>query len=232
MKLSRIVQPAIRRFRHADRSTIIGVSSLAGCFLLLLGLGWLCQEVLEKETFQWDTTILLGLHQFANPLLDTVMLSITRLGDPGFVVAIVVVSLGWLLWQQQRLKAGMLIIACFGTLLLNQGMKLAFARPRPMLWQRLIEETSYGLPSGHALGSLVLYGFIAYVFADRHPLHKRAIYSITILIIILIGLSRLYLGVHYPSDILAGYAIGILWLLTCILLLKPYLDGLIRTSHK
>ncbi len=220
MKLLQMIQPIIRRLRHTDRRVITGTGSLAGCFLLLLSLGWLCQEVLEKETFRWDTAVLLGLHQWANPVLDTVMLSITRLGDPEFVVVIVAVSFGWLLWQQQRLKAGMLLIVCFGTLLLNQGMKLAFARPRPLLWQRLIQETSYGFPSGHALGSLVLYGFMAYVLVNRYPQNARSIYSISVGLIGLIGLSRLYLGVHYPTDILAGYAVGFLWLMTCIVMLR------------
>jgi membrane-associated phospholipid phosphatase len=231
MKLLEMIQPIIQRFRHADRRVISGVGSLVGCFLLLLSLGWLCQEVLEKETFRWDTAVLLGLHQWANPVLDTIMLSITRLGDPEFVVVIVAVSFGWLLWQQQRLKAGILIIVCCGTLLLNQGMKLAFARPRPLLWQRLIEETSYGFPSGHALGSLVLYGFMAYVLADRYPQYSRSIYSISVGLIALIGFSRLYLGVHYPTDILAGYAVGFLWLITCTFMLKISSTRLMRINR-
>ena len=230
MKLSQIIQTMIGKFRHVDRRFITVISSLAGCFLIILSLGWLCQEVLEKETFQWDTAALLGLHQWANPVLDTIMLSITRLGDPDFVVVIVVMSLGWLLWQRQRLKAGTLLIVCLGTLLLNQGMKLAFARPRPLLWQRLIEETSYGFPSGHALGSLVLYGFMGYVLADRYPQQARSIYSISVGLIVLIGFSRLYLGVHYPTDILAGYAVGVLWLITCIFMLKLSSKRLTRSS--
>ena len=230
MKLSQIIQPIMQRFRHIDRPFTTATSILAVCFLLLLSLGWLCEEVLEKETFRWDTATLLGLHQWANPTLDTVMLSITRLGDPDFVVVIVAMSLGWLLWQQQRLKAGTLLLMCSGTLLLNQGMKLAFARPRPILWQRLIEETSYGFPSGHALGSLVLYGFIGYVLADRYPQHTRSIYSISVGLIALIGFSRLYLGVHYPTDIFAGYAVGLLWLITCVFMLKISSNRLNRSS--
>ena len=230
MKLSQIIQPIIQRLHHIDRPFITAAISLTGCFLLLLSLGWLCEEVLEKETFRWDTATLLGLHQWANPVLDTVMLSITRLGDPDFVVVIVAISLGWLLWQRQRLKAGTLLIVCMGTLLLNQGMKLAFARPRPLLWQRLIEETSYGFPSGHALGSLVLYGFMGYVIADRYPRQARSIYSISVGLIALIGFSRLYLGVHYPTDILAGYAVGFLWLITCIFASKLSSDRLTKVD--
>ena len=198
----------------------IGTIGLALCLTLLVGLGWLCQEVLERESFQFDVALLLALHQWANPLLDQVMLSLTRLGDPEFVVVIVVVSLGWLLWRQQRSAAKILIIACLGALVLNQGLKLTFMRSRPLLWPRLITETSYGFPSGHALGAVVLYGFLAYILAEQFPKQARLIYALTSWLVFVICLSRLYLGVHYPTDILAGCAIGFLWLIVCLTMLK------------
>ena len=220
MKLLTQFKSAIHRSQFLNQLTTTGVLGLTGSLLLLIGLSWLCQEVWEKESFQFDTTLLLRLHQLANPGLDRLMLSITRLGDPDVVVGVVSTSFGWLLWKRQRLVAGAFVIACMGTLVLNQGMKLAFARPRPILWPRLIQETSYGFPSGHALGSLVLYGFMAYVLACRYPQQSRSIYSITVGLIASIGLSRLYLGVHYPTDVFAGYAVGFLWLMVCISLLK------------
>lgn len=206
--------------RLATLVATLGTAGLIVCLLLLVGIGWLSQEVLEKETFQFDTTVLLGIHQWANPVLDHWMLSLTRLGDPEVVIIIVIGGLSWLLWQRRWAEAKMLIIACLGALILNQGLKLLFARPRPLLWTRLITETSYGFPSGHALGALVLYGFWAYVLATRFPRQQRAIYAIAVFLISAIGISRLYLGVHYPTDIIAGYTIGLLWLLICIVMLK------------
>lgn len=208
--------------RLSAQMTTLGLLGLAFCFLALTGLSWLCQEVWEKETFRFDIALLLALHQRANPLLDRLMLSITRLGDPEFVVAIVVVSLGWLLWRQKRLESGMLAIASLGALFLNLGMKLIFSRPRPTLWQPLIQEISYSFPSGHALGASVLYGFLGYLFIRRYPQRSYLISGISITIILLIGLSRLYLGVHYPTDILAGYIVGLLWLGICVAILKHY----------
>jgi membrane-associated phospholipid phosphatase len=79
---------------------------------------------------------------------------------------------------------------------------------------------SYGFPSGHALGSLVLYGFLAYLLGQRYPRRSGLIYGIAGAMIGAIGLSRLYLGVHYPTDILAGYAVGGLWLMICLGLLR------------
>lgn len=208
--------------RFATKVTTLGLLGLAFCFLALTVLGWLCEEVWEKETFRFDAVLLLALHQWANPLLDRLMLSLTRLGNPEFVVGMVIVTLGWLLWRQKRLESGVLMIASLGTLLLNDGMKLIFARPRPTLWQPLIKEISYSFPSGHALGASVLYGFLAYLFVRRYPQRSYLIYGITIAIIGLISLSRLYLGVHYPTDILAGYIIGLLWLSICVALIKHF----------
>jgi len=208
--------------RLSAKITTLGLLGLTLCLLALTGLGWLCHEVWEKETFRFDTALLSALHRSANPLLDRLMLSITWLGNPEFVVGTVVASLGWLLWRQKRLESGVLIIACLGALLLNQGMKLTFVRPRPTLWQPLIREISYSFPSGHALGASVLYGFLAYLLARRYPRRSYLIYASTIIIIGLIGLSRLYLGVHYPTDIIAGYIVGLLWLSICVALLRHF----------
>jgi membrane-associated phospholipid phosphatase len=200
------------------------------CLLLLAGLSWLCQEVWEKDSFRLDTALLLGLHQRANPFLDRLMLSVTQFGNPAFVVVLVLVSLTGLLWQQKRLEAGMFAIACLGALVLNQGMKLAFARPRPTLWHPLVQETSYSFPSGHALGSLVLYGFLAYLLVRFYPRTALLTYSTAVIVIGLIGLSRLYLGVHYPTDIMAGYIVGLLWLSICVAMLKHYGDQSVQAA--
>jgi hypothetical protein len=122
-----------------DRMTTTGL-------ILLTGLTWLGQEVLERESLPIDTPLLLQIHQWANPVLDQVMLGITRLADPEVVVVVVAIALGWLVQRRQWRSAVMLLFACLGTLIINQAMKLMFARPRPLLWPRLIEETSYGFP--------------------------------------------------------------------------------------
>ncbi len=198
----------------------VGTIGLLSCLVILLGLSWLFQEVLEKEAFGFDTTVLLAVHQWSNPSLDQVMLSLTRLGDPEFVVVVIILSLGLLLWRRQRTEAKMLAIACLGALILNQGLKLFFAKPRPQLWTPLIVETSFSFPSGHALGSLVLYGFLAYLLAVNYPRLSHWIYSVAVFLVMAIGVSRLYLGVHWVTDVAAGYAVGFLWLMVCITMLR------------
>jgi membrane-associated phospholipid phosphatase len=190
------------------------------CLCLLALFGWLSQEVLEKEAFGFDTTILLWLHQRTNPSLDRVMLKITTLGDPSTVVILITISLSLLLWQKRVWAAQILVLTCLGGLILNQGLKLVFAKPRPQLWTPLIVEHSYSFPSGHALGSSVVYGFLAVLLARHYPRYRAGIYGIAVLIVGSIGLSRLFLGVHYPTDIMAGYSVGLLWLITCVGILQ------------
>jgi membrane-associated phospholipid phosphatase len=206
----RIIAPIIT-FNNAFKSII---------FLCILLLVWLCREVWQREYWPLDINILLNIHHFANPVLDRLMLSITSLGDPGFVVIIIAMSAGWLLWQRRLPEVKILILACAGALVLNQGMKLIFSRPRPTLWPSLLHETSFGFPSGHALGSIVLYGLLAYFYAVYRPHHAQGLYLLSVILISSIGFSRLYLGVHYPTDIIAGYITGWLWLMVCIGLLK------------
>ena len=193
---------------------------LLGCMCLLALFGWLSQEVLEKEAFGFDTTILLWLHHHSNSTIDNLMLNITNLGNPEFVVVLVTISFSLLLWHKRFWAAQILFLTCLGALILNQGLKLIFAKPRPQLWTPLIVEHSYSFPSGHALGSSVLYGFLAVVLAREYPHYRIGIYSMTILLVGSIGLSRLFLGVHYPTDIIAGDAVGLLWLITCVAILQ------------
>ena len=198
----------------------IGAGGLIGCLLLLFLLAKLCREVLEKEAFSFDRAFLLWLHQFANPGLDRLMLNITQLGNPEVVIPIAALTLGILWIRRWRSEAKLFAIACLGGAILNTGLKLVFTRTRPDLWKRLIVEMSYSFPSGHALGSVVLYGIIAYFLAQAYPKYASLFYAGAIVLVFAISFSRLYLGVHWPTDILAGWSIGSLWLTICITMLK------------
>lgn len=206
--------------RLAPLIATISIIGLASCLLILFVLAKLVEEVLERDAFTFDTTFLLWLHQFANPNLDNLMLFITNLGNPSTVVIVAGVNILLLWWRRYREEAKVFVLACSGALILNTGLKLFFSKPRPELWHRLISEKSFSFPSGHALGSIVLYGFIAYELATHYPHFAKVIYSLTVIFIAAIGISRLYLGVHWPTDIIAGYGVGFLWLMICITMLK------------
>jgi membrane-associated phospholipid phosphatase len=206
--------------RLAPLIATIGIVGLASCLLILFVLAKLAEEVLEGDTFAFDTTFLLWLHHFANPNLDHLMLFLTNLGNPSTVVIVAGITVLLLWWRSYREEAKVFVFACLGGLILNTGLKLFFSKPRPELWHRLISEKSFSFPSGHALGSMVLYGFIAYELAIHYPHLSKVIYSLTVILIVAIGVSRLYLGVHWPTDIMAGYGVGFLWLMICITMLK------------
>ena len=193
-----------------------GVIWLGVCLLLLWGLANLAEEVLEQEVFAVDEAILLWINQHTTPAFDQAMLTVTRLGDPDIVVPLTCIGFIWLWWRWRWRIAAIFAITCGGGAVLSTGFKLLFAKARPALWSQLITETSYSFPSGHALGSMVLYGFSAYLLAQRWPVQKWVIYGVAALLIGSIGFSRIYLGVHWPSDVVAGYAIGFLWLSLCI----------------
>ena len=205
-----------------------GLIWLGACLLILLGLAHLADEVLEQEAFVFDEAILLWINQFASPTLDRVMATVTRLGNPKVVIPLACMGFGWLWWQRLWLIAMVFAINCVGGAVLSTKLKVFFGKPRPDLWPQIITETSYSFPSGHALGSMVIYGFSTYLLAQRFPQRHRLIYGLAVLLIGSIGLSRLYLGVHWPTDVLAGYGIGFLWISGCIALLRLKLARLYR----
>nr|WP_019506641.1 phosphatase PAP2 family protein [Pleurocapsa sp. PCC 7319] len=206
--------------RIAFLITTVGTVGLVSCLIIIYVVAQISDEVLDQEAFAFDKTILLWIHSFANPTLDGIMHFITRLNDPSTVTVIAFVTLGILLWRRYYSEAQIFIIDCLGGVVLSYGLKSVFGKVRPDLWQSAIEDLSYSYPSGHALGSTVLYGFIAYLIATRYPQFSLLIYAVVVCLIGAIGLSRLYLGVHWPTDIIGGYGIGFLWLTFCITMLK------------
>jgi membrane-associated phospholipid phosphatase len=200
--------------------TTVGIVGLTTCLLIIYFVAQISDEVLEQEAFAFDRTILLWIHSFASPTLDRIMQFITSFNNPDLVSIVAGVALILLLWKRCYSEAKIFAIDCAGGVILSYGLKSVFGKIRPNLWQSAIEEVSFSYPSGHALGSTVLYGFLAYLFATRFPQFSGLIYLLAVILIGAIGLSRLYLGVHWPTDILGGYGIGFLWLTFCITMLK------------
>lgn len=156
------------------------------------------------------------------PLLDTVALQLTYLGATS-VVAMTLLVASTLLWMgRHRWSVALLWTAVLGNAALNTALKLAFARPRPAVFPFRISgigESASSFPSGHAMSSVVVYGTLAYLVARLEPAGRmrRATLAFAAMLVLLVGASRLYLGVHYPSDVLAGYVAGFAWAATCAL---------------
>jgi undecaprenyl-diphosphatase len=199
---------------------IIGLVRLIIGSLTLLIVILLFEQVLQGKSFAFDKSLLIEIYTFSNPQLDLLMLAITYLGNPSSIVTLFLLSFLLLWWHKDYLEAKIFMLASLGALFLNVGLKLFFTKNRPQLWDQLIIEKSFSFPSGHAIGSMVLYGFLGYLLANRYPKLAVLIYGLTTILILSIGFSRLYLGVHWPTDIIGGYAIGFLWLMACLTTLK------------
>ncbi|MFS0517827.1 phosphatase PAP2 family protein [Nostoc sp. UIC 10607] len=170
--------------------------------------------------YNFDEAILLLIQKLHTPLLDRIMLSITFLGDP---LVMLLSSLGLAispLYYNRHRDATILGMAGVGAILLNCLMKILFGRTRPALWKHIINVGQHSFPSGHAMVSIVIYGFTGYILAKQFPQWRFWIYGLTFALIAAIGFSRLYLGVHWLTDVTAGYAAGLVWLIACILNLE------------
>jgi undecaprenyl-diphosphatase len=160
----------------------------------------------------YDESISRWLHSHANPFFDQAMAAITRVGNP-LALIMATTLLAFLLWRLHQLRRVALLYAgaAYSSFYLNGWLKRQFERPRPQLWQQIIPLPSdASFPSGHAMISMTVYGLAAWLLAERYPRWRRLILLVAVLLIFSIGLSRVYLGVHWPSDVLAGFLFGLL----------------------
>ena len=195
-------------------------------WLLLLGvvMPWsiflkASSEIEEKEGFPGDDLVLRWVHGHATPALDTLNLWLSRVGGPLPMAGVSLCIGGWLLWRKQPRPARFFGAAVGGAALLNLLAKGLLGRPRPAFWLSLAPETSSSFPSGHAMGSaaLVLALGLLLVRGRGHWLAWGA----GALFVAGVGFSRVYLGVHYPSDVLAGWTASVGWVTGLYLVLPP-----------
>lgn len=171
--------------------------------------GQLADEVWEGEGLPFDRPILEWLHGHATPGLDRIMLFVSEAGAPRPMVVLFVAILALLLVRHRRGDALFFAIAVAGAMLINFVAKLTFGRARPDLWISLAPETDYSFPSGHAMGSMaVVAALVALAWNTRW---RWPVAVLGGLFVALVGLSRLYLGVHYPSDVLTGWLAAFAW---------------------
>lgn len=151
---------------------------------------------------------------------------ITHLGDTVVVIGIAgLAGAAALLYKIDRAYLVGLASTLLGAAASNYVMKAAIARARPGGLIPSVIETSYSFPSGHATVALALYGFMAYALCRRYPKHARKITATAAAVILAVGFGRLYLGVHFPSDVIAGYLLGGLWLLLGIAITDRFSSG-------
>ena len=142
--------------------------------------------------------------------------AITFLGSTFFISIIVIFSGIFFLFRGRFHKAHIMLLAGIFSGIASTLAKYLIKRPRPDIWALTSVPDSYSFPSGHALITLVVFGMISYFLAEHYPKPKRIIYSSCLVLLFLVGLSRVYLGIHWPSDVLGGWIIGTLLLLALV----------------
>jgi membrane-associated phospholipid phosphatase len=217
--LFRWLRWAAARFRSAF--TVLGLFLSVGLLATVLamsGFVWLSRRVATGYTQQFDVMLMRQVERFHTPLMDVAALEVTALGSI-FVVALVAAVASTLLWtSEHRWSVVLLWVAIVGGAVLNLVLKAGFDRPRPDVFDWRVEYAGQSsFPSGHAMLSMVVYWTLAYLVSrlERPPLLRWLTWAFALLLVLLIGASRVYLGVHYPSDVIAGFVVGFVWATIC-----------------
>lgn len=185
---------------------------------MLFLFAWIADKVVHSATIRFDNTIREYVHQFASPALTVCMRTLSIIGGQVLTALSVLVPL-LLLLKGARRAAIWLAVTTVGALVLDLALKYAFHRQRPIAFFGGSPST-FSFPSGHSLFSFCFYGTLAGLMATRATSKsmKALIYVIAVLLIFGIGLSRIYLGVHYPTDVIAGYLAAGVWVTTVVML--------------
>lgn len=169
----------------------------------------LANQIRKGIALPGDTAILQMIRSASSAQFDPIVILITDLGGSTFVTIAVTIACVALYIQGRRYDSLFLLFSVAGTVIINLIIKLLFQRSRPDLWESIVIEHSYSFPSGHAMISSALAFSVILIF--WHGRFRLATIVISIIYFLSVSLSRLYLGVHYPSDIIAGWCISILW---------------------
>ena len=212
---------AIARAGRSDTWLLITVLTLAA---LLLAFGLIAQEVVEGEPLWLDRALLLAFREPANlavPIgpswLPDAARDITSLGSTIVLGIVLLAVVGYLLLAHKRAAAWLMLGSVLSGLAVNSLLKYAFARPRPDVVPPAVEVFTASFPSGHAALSAITYLTLAAILGRTQPAVSIRIYFVVLAAFVtgLVGVSRVYLGVHYPTDVLAGWCIGAAWALGC-----------------
>ncbi len=237
MKRTSIWERSIHRIRHAfqwchawvgkhELSTLVSVAGIAAGLWFFAELA---DEVMEQDTESFDTAVLLGLRDRSNPQdplgsrwFEEIMRDFTALGGIGVLTLVASASIGFLLLQKQTGAA--LFVACSvsGGVITSMSLKSLFARPRPDLVPHGSIVYSASFPSGHSMMAAATFLTLGGLLARVQPSVRMKAYILMLAMILtfLVGVSRVYLGVHWPTDVLAGWTLGAVWAVFCWLIAR------------
>ena len=207
--------------RTDEKTNLPLLTPLLGCVVLVLTFLIIAVAVSQDLTARFDRGVLLAFRKAGDPSLPLgpawvtdMVRNITALGSYPLLVFFTLASVGYLVLDRKRNAAVYVLGAVGGGMVLSQGLKLFFARPRPDVVPALVDTFTSSFPSTHAVLSAVVYLTLGALLAKIEattPAIRRYFLGLAIGLTVVIGLTRLYLGVHYPTDVLAGWCIGAAW---------------------
>jgi undecaprenyl-diphosphatase len=209
-------------FARSEAVLLLGLGLVAGAILLFFGIA---DEMAEGDTHGIDMAILSVLQPEPGKLIGPLWLQhaahdFTALGSVSILLTMTLAATGYLLLRRKWPEAGLLVVAFVGGLVLSETMKAVFGRARPPEAYRLAEALNPSFPSGHALLSAVVFLTLGALLAratDKRQV-RGYIMGVAIAIALFVGMTRVYLGVHWASDVLAGWCLGAAWAAACWLL--------------
>jgi len=156
----------------------------------------------------WEREVLLFVNSHSSPFLDHVFVLSDLIGTLPFCASVAVAVAAWHLRRHERRPAALWLILGISNYALQVTIKALVDRTRPALWDHLVLTGSSSFPSGHAMAGATFYPLLAWSLSHFHPPLKRLWWTLGIALGLYVGFGRLYLGVHWPSDVMAGWAIG------------------------
>jgi undecaprenyl-diphosphatase len=201
---------------------ILILGGLAFAIALTYGFAKIAAKVVSGGTSGFDDASMrfMGSHQV--PWISNLMVEVTMLGT-GIVVAMMIAVTALFLWlYDYKNSATLLLVTTLGGMLLNNVLKLGFDRPRPQFFDWGTHAMTSSFPSGHAMSAAIVYPTVAYLAARLQKSHWARVLTMlsAAILVVLICLSRVYLGVHYPSDVIAGVVVGLAWSAFCMTTLE------------
>jgi undecaprenyl-diphosphatase len=182
---------------------------------MLVFLGWLTDQVFEGDMRQFDDVTRATVHTFASPTLTLFMRFMSFVGSTLFLTLATAGVIVWFALRRWGREAKLFALTMIGASLLNLTLKLTFQRPRPVPFFNLTAPESFSFPSGHSLASCCFFAGLAAILSGRVKRRRprTIIWVIATTMFLLIGLSRIYLGVHYTTDVIAGFSSALIWIL-------------------
>ncbi|HEV7646035.1 MAG TPA: phosphatase PAP2 family protein [Pyrinomonadaceae bacterium] len=201
---------------------VLGLGLFVGLILATICLAvfiWLADKIFSGSTMAFDESIRDWVHQVSSPTLTQLMILASFIGSFSFLFPLGILVFLILLYLRRKRALILFLLTMAGELSLEPVLKNFFHRARPTAFFDYLAPASYSFPSGHAFAALCFFGILAWLITSRlqNILLRVLIWVFAILLIFWIGISRVYLGVHYPTDIIAGYLTAFVWVMTIAL---------------